>query len=68
MSLESKKRIEQHEEAPDEQSKPDTGNSTHQHKEEIERLKKELEDANATIQRWEVVNNKLVAKLKERRD
>ena len=34
-----------------------------QQEEEIERLKNELEEAKATIQRWEVVNNKLVGKF-----
>jgi hypothetical protein len=39
-----------------------------QQEDEIERLKKELEEAKATIQRWEVVNNKLVGKMKECRN
>ena len=39
-----------------------------QQEDEIERLKRELEEAKATIQRWEVVNNKLVGKLKECRN
>lgn len=33
--------------------------------EEIEMLKKELEEANATIERWQKVNTKLVSKLKK---
>ena len=39
--------------------------SDNKQQEEIERLKNELEEAKATIQRWEVVNNKLIGKLKE---
>ena len=34
-------------------------------KEEIKRLKIELEDANALVERWQKVNTKLVAKLKK---
>jgi len=37
-----------------------------QQQDEIAKLQKELEEAKETIQRWEVVNNKLMGKLHER--
>jgi WD40 repeat protein len=33
--------------------------------EEVQRLRKELEEARSTIQRWEAVNNKLIARLQQ---
>jgi len=44
----------------------DTFENNQQQQDEIERLKKELDEAKATIQRWEVVNNKLMGKLQEK--
>jgi WD40 repeat protein len=41
----------------------DNGNELQQQRDEIAKLKKELEEAKTTIERWEIVNNKLISKI-----
>ena len=47
-------------ETPSEEAQGKTGDN-----EEIMSLRKELEEARSTIQRWEVVNNKLLERLQK---
>jgi WD domain, G-beta repeat len=61
------KRPRDDESTPESEKKAHNGAGNNQKDEELKRLRKQLEEANSTISRWEKVNNELVAKLKTKK-
>eukprot|EP00978_Attheya_sp_CCMP212_P022377 scaffold66710_cov47-Attheya_sp.AAC.2 len=60
-----KRRLAKPQDALEERPNPDTIKTNNEEEDRCQSLQKELEEAKATIERWEKVNNKLAAKLKK---
>jgi WD40 repeat protein len=60
-----KRRLAEPQDVVEERPNHDARTKTNEEEDRLQSLQKELEEAKATIERWEKVNNKLAAKLKK---